>query len=121
LGGLTKISRIALLQLRPLSLSARSIIFHAETVSAERTASNLPMQKIISAGLLLLTCGILSSVFVALASWRFEICDDTLPPLPARGEARADSPAPTPAPPRGLVTLRIQADKPGFEVSWADN
>ncbi len=80
------------------------------------------MQKIVSGWLLLLTCVVLIGVFVALAGRRFEICDDTpLPRLPARAASIANSPAPTPAPPRELVTLQIQADKPGLEVSWADN
>jgi hypothetical protein len=80
------------------------------------------MQKIAPRGLLILTCAILIAVFVALASHRFEICDETpLPPSPAQTAAMANSPAPTLAPPREVVTLQIQADKPGLEVSWADN
>jgi hypothetical protein len=80
------------------------------------------MQKVASGGLLLLTCGILIGVFVCLASRRFEVCDETpLPRLPARVASVANSPAPTPAPPRELVTLQIQADKSGLEVSWADD
>jgi hypothetical protein len=80
------------------------------------------MQRIAPRGLLLLTCGILIGVSAARASPRFEICDETpLPPLSARVAAMADSPSPTPAPPREVVTVQIQADKPGLEVSWADN
>ncbi len=78
------------------------------------------MQRLVSGGLWLFTCGILTAVFVALATHRFEICDET-PRPPACAATTANAPAPTPAPPRQVVTLQIQADKSGLEVSWADN
>ena len=32
----------------------------------------------------------------------------------------ADGPTPTLAPPRNSVVVRVEVDKPGFEVGWAD-
>jgi hypothetical protein len=121
LGGLFKISRGESTQ-KPLNLNLRVGLLQSSVFSGETHRKYVLMRRTASGALVLLTSGILIGVFVALASRRFEVCDETpLPRLPARVAAVANSPAPTPAPPRELVTLQIQADKSGLEVSWADN
>jgi hypothetical protein len=80
------------------------------------------MKRIVSGGLLVLTCGILLGVFSALASTRFDLCDQApTPQLPLRVASLANVPAPTPAPPREIVTVQIQTDHPDLEVGWAEN
>jgi hypothetical protein len=82
----------------------------------------IAMKKIISGGMLLLTCCVLLGVFVALANCRFEFCDPasmahTLPQV----ACNASVPTPTLAPSRELVSLQIETDRSDLEVGWAEN
>ena len=80
------------------------------------------MKKIVSVAMLALTCFVLIGVLVALANARFEVCDPAaLPKAFSHVASNANAPSPTPAPPRGIVTLQIQADHSELEVGWAEN
>ena len=49
-----------------------------------------------------------------------EYCRADLAPPRAAMRFAADGPTPTLAPPRNTVVVRVEVDKPGFEVGWAD-
>lgn len=80
------------------------------------------MERIVSGGLVALTGCILIALFVALANTRFDPCFE--PPLSQwtpHIASLANAPSPTPAPPRALVTVKIQADESDLEIDWADS
>jgi hypothetical protein len=80
------------------------------------------MRKIVSIGMLILTCSVLVSILVALANARFDVCDPaSMPKMLSHVASNSNAPAPTPAPPRGFVTLQVQTDHSELEVGWAEN
>ena len=70
---------------------------------------------------LLLACGVLVGILVVLAASRPECHSPTpVPQPPASAVSQAPVGEPTPAPPREVVYIQVQADKSGLEVGWAD-
>jgi hypothetical protein len=82
----------------------------------------MKMKKVASRAIWVAICSTFVAVFVAWTGRRFDPCEPVanwrlcMPAAPG-----ADSPAPTPAPPRALVVVQVQTDRPDLEVGWAEN
>ena len=88
----------------------------------------MKMKQITSCISLILASGALTGVLVVLATSLSESYGPTpapRPPIAAVSQAPVGPQVPvgepTPAPPREVVYIQVQADKSGLEVGWADN
>ena len=80
------------------------------------------MKQITSRIFSILAGGVLVGVLVVLAASRPESRSPTpAPQPPVAAVSQAPVGEPTPAPPREVVYIQVQADKSGLEVGWADN
>jgi hypothetical protein len=80
------------------------------------------MRLIASGTALVLASTILFGAMVLLTTSRVEYCGQPEPLRPRIDAITAiGTPSPTLAPPQKVVFLRVETDKPGLEVRWAEN
>lgn len=81
------------------------------------------MKSLVSRLLLLLTGAIMLIFLVVLTASHPVDCSqpDIWPPRFATTGSSSPAAAPTPAPPRNQIFVRVESDRPDIEVGWASN
>ena len=80
------------------------------------------MKFIASRTCLVLTAIVLLAAMGLLVNARLQYCGQSEPLRPQTDfVAAAETCRPTLAPPQKVVFVRVEADKPGLEISWAEN
>jgi hypothetical protein len=67
----------------------------------------------------LLMAAVLTVAMVLLCAGHLEYCGQ--PEALRPRSVAAESQGPTLAPPQKVVLIQVEADKPGFEISWLEN
>jgi len=82
----------------------------------------MKMKQITSCISLILAGGALAGVLIVLATNQPESHDPVpTPQPPVAAISQIPIGEPTPAPPREVVYIQVQADKSGLEIGWGDN